>query len=142
MGNPPSSLTSLFTHLLKSKNNNATNTTKRLIDSHTAGIIHGMSRGTVTTLKHSLLGVGLHNLTGLKIPIKILSHLGHSIDYKVVNEIETTDVELAMMRLSLNDGIQESLVRETCLKFWWADNFNHKLETLSGHRVIDSMHIV
>ena len=50
--------------------------------------------------------------------------------------------ELAMMRLSLNDGMPESLVRETCLNFWWADNFNQKLETLSGHCVIDSTHIV
>ena len=65
MRNPPPSLTSVFTHLLKSKSNNATNRTKRLIDSYNADIIHGMSRGTVITLKHFLLGVGLHNLTGL-----------------------------------------------------------------------------
>eukprot|EP00112_Aurelia_sp_Birch-Aquarium-sp1_P005854 Seg1662.1 transcript_id=Seg1662.1/GoldUCD/mRNA.D3Y31 product="hypothetical protein" protein_id=Seg1662.1/GoldUCD/D3Y31 len=139
--NPPPSATSFFTHLLKSKGNNVTNTTKRLIDSYTADMIHSVTRGKVITLKHFLLGVGLHNLTGLKMPIKILSHLGHSIDYNVVCEIETAEAELAMMRLSLND-IPQNPARETCLKFWWADNFNQKLETLTGHGVIDSTHIV
>ena len=140
--NPPSSLTSFFAHLLRSKGNNITNRTKRLIDSYTADMIHGVSKGKVITLKHFLLGIGLHNLTGLKMPIKILSHLGHSIDYNVVCEIETAEAEVAMMRLSLNDDMPKSPARETCVKFWWADNFNQKLETLSGHGVIDSTHIV
>ena len=139
---PPPSATSFFTHLLKSKGHNITNTTKRLIDSYTTDMIHSVTRGKVITLKHFLLGVDLHNLTGLKLPIKILSHLGHSIDYNVVCEIETAEAELAMMRLSLNDDMQQNPTGEKCLKFWWADNFNQKLETLTGHGVIDSTHIV
>lgn len=67
--------------------------------------------------------------------------MGHSIDYNVVCEIETAEAELAMMRLSLND-MPQNPTGETCLKFWWADNFNQKLETLTGHGVIDSTHIV
>ena len=91
-----------------------------------------MSRGKVITLKHFLLGIGLLTVTGLKMPIKILSHLGHSIDYNVVCEIETAEAELAMMRLSLNDDMPKSPARETCVKVWWADTCNQKLETLSG----------
>ncbi len=116
--NPPPSATSFFTHLLKSKGNNITNRTKRLVDSYTADMIHGVTRGKVITLKHFFIGVGLHNLTGLKMPIKILSHLGHSIDYNVVCEIETAGAEFAMMRLSLNDDMPHNPMRETCLKFW------------------------
>ena len=28
------------------------------------------------------------------------------------------------------------------MTYWWADNFNQKLESLTGHGVIDSTHIV
>ena len=37
------------------------------------------------------------------MPIRILSHLGHSVDYTVVCEIETAEAELAMRHLPLNE---------------------------------------
>ena len=51
------------------------------------------------TLKHFLIGIGLHNLTGLKAPIKILSNLGHSTNYNLVCEVETAEAELALKLL-------------------------------------------
>ena len=53
-----------------------------------------VTRGKVATLKHSLIRLGLHNITGLKIPIKILSHLGHSTYYNLVCEVETSEAKL------------------------------------------------
>ncbi len=47
-----------------------------------------------------------------------------------------------MTRLSLNDDMPQNPTRETCLKYWWAANFNQKFETLSGYGIIDSTHIV
>ena len=47
------------------------------------------------TLKHFLVGLGLHNLTGQKVPIQILSHLGHCVDYNVVCSIETAEARAA-----------------------------------------------
>ena len=105
---------------VKAKDHDCSDTTRRLIDSYSSDLIRGVTRGRIITLKHFLISVGLHNLTGLKMPIRILSHLGHSIDYNVVCEIETAEAELAMISLSLN----EEPLEETFLTFWWADNFN------------------
>ena len=92
------------------------------------------------TLKHFLIGVGLHNLTGLKSPIQILSHLGHPIDYNIVCQIETAEAEKALQFYE-KDGILCSLepANETSmvLTYFWADKFNQNLESQTGHGVID-----
>ena len=46
-------------------------------------------------LKHFILGVGLHNVTGHQLPIRILSHLDHCTDYKTVGQSETAEAEIA-----------------------------------------------
>ena len=72
------------------------------------------------TLKHFLLGVGLHNLTGLKTPIKILSNLGHYINYDLVCEVET-EAELALKCTEDGHGIQPLQPRNenaSVLTFW------------------------
>ena len=101
--------------------------------------------GNVITLKHFLIGIGLHNLTGPKAPIKILSNLGHSINYKLVCEVETAEAELALKLLEEDQGVHSLLPisdNATVLTYWWADNFNHTLETQTGHGEINSTHIV
>ena len=99
-----------------------------------------MSREKVVTLKQFLLGVGLHNITGLKTPIRILSHLGHCIDYNLVCEIETSQAEEAIKHLENMELTETSI--DTPITYWWADNFNQTLETQTGHGAIDSIHIV
>ena len=47
------------------------------------------------TLKHYLLGLGIHSKTETKDPIVVLSRLGHSITYEKVLEIETAQAEVA-----------------------------------------------
>ena len=107
-------------------------------------MIHGVTRGKVVTLKHFLPGVGLHNITGLKLPIRVLSHLGHCIDYDLVCDIETAEAEVAqkMYENDLTQLTQISTTEAPILTYWWADNFSQTLESYSGHSVINSTHIV
>ena len=69
-------------------------TTKRLSDSFSQDVVHALSKGTLMTLKHASLGLGLHSLTGQKLPLTILSRLGHCINYDKMCKIETAQVEL------------------------------------------------
>ena len=87
----------------------------------------------------------MHNNTGLKTRIKILSHLGHCVDYNFVCEIETAQAEAALKQLEaeviegeLHDETQSSK-QET---YWWADNFNQIIGTQTGHGAMDSTHVV
>ena len=140
----PSILNEFFTCVLKSKDPPCSDSIKRLISSYGYHLIHGVTRGKVVTLKHFLLGVGLHNITGLKLPIRVLSHLGHCIDNDLVCDIETAEDEVAqkMYENDLTQLTQISATEAPILTYWWADNFNQTLESYSGHGVINSTHIV
>ena len=80
------------------------------------------------------------------MPIKVLSHLGHCIDYNLVCEIETAEAEIALQWLaeheisSLQQDHEDSDVQR--IVFWWFDNFNQKLDSASGYGTIDATHIV
>ena len=141
----PSTLNEFLRCVLKTRDHACSDSIKRLVNSYGSDLIHGVTRGKVITLKHFLIGVGLHNITGLKTSVKILSHLGHSVDYNLVCETETAEAEKAQS-FFLNDGTLQPLEPVTPEAFvwtyWWADNFNQKLESLTGHGVIDSTHIV
>ena len=62
----------------------------------------------MVTLKHFLIGLGLHNITGLKTPIQVLSHLGHSISYDLVCEVETAEAEAAQKWMSESQTPQQN----------------------------------
>ena len=102
--NFPTNLTEFLTNLLKSDCGNS-DVIERLVHSYGSDLIQGVTSGKVVTLKHFLIGLGLHNVTGLKTPIKILSHLGHSIDYNLVCEVETA--EAAQKWMSESQSLQQ-----------------------------------
>ena len=91
----PSSLINFLNILLKSTNHPNSEKVSRMVTFFSQDLIHGISRGRVVTLKHFLLGLGLHNITGQKLPIQILANLGHSLNYKSVCQIETAEAEIA-----------------------------------------------
>ena len=101
--NPPESVTSFLTQLLRNKDHPNREALTRLIESYTSDLIHGLTRGKVVTTKHFLLGLGLHNITGQRLhnitgqrlPIQILHRRGHCTDYNFVCEIETAEAETA-----------------------------------------------
>ena len=72
----PSSLINCRNILIKSTNHPNSEKVSRIVTSFSQDLIHGISRGRVVILKHFLLGLGLHNITGQKLPIQILANLG------------------------------------------------------------------
>ena len=114
---------------------------ERLPLSYTGDLIHGVTRGKVIILKHFLVGMGLHNITGQKLPIQMLSRLGHSVDYNTVCEIETVQVETALQNAEVNPlNLKPATENSTVLTVFLADNFNAKID--NDNKMINSTHIV
>ena len=132
----PESVNKFVSSLSKPEDHSLSDSMKRLVLSYTSDFIAAVSRGKVVTLKQFLLDIGLHDITALKAAVRILPHLGHSIDYNLVCEIETTQAEEAIKQLENMEIYTPST--DTGLRYWWADNFNQSLETQTGHGAIDS----
>ena len=80
--NPPPLVLKFIEHLLKSSQKHSTirsDNVTRLINPYASDLVHGVTRGKVTTAKHFLLALGMHNLTGQKKVIEINNRLGHCI---------------------------------------------------------------
>ena len=123
--------------LLKFKDHPCTNSLKRFIDSYGSDLIFIVTDGKVIMFKYFLLGVGLHNITGLKWPLIILSHMGHWFDNNLVCEIETAETEIAQKLYENGICEQPLLVETSVLAFWWADDFNQIFESSTVHGVIN-----
>ena len=96
----------------------------RLIQSYPSDLIHGVTRGKTITAKHFLLGLGLHNLTGQKIP-----SIGHGIGYNLGCEIETAQAEEAdcIAKGSGAFPIQPISSSHSVLTCFLVDNFDMNL---------------
>ena len=92
----------LFMNSLLSSTRHETSVANCLSLSYARDLIHGVTRGKVITLKHFLLGTGLHNITGQKLPIQLLSKLGHSIGYNLACEIETAEADIVLQNVEQN----------------------------------------
>ena len=141
---PPETLEFFLSHLLKNKDHPNRDNANRLVRSYSSDLIHGVTRGKTITAKHFLLGLGLHNLTGQKVPIQVLNHLGHCIDYNLVCEIETAQAEAAQQIASSSGALPIKPVSSTqsVLTYFWVDNFDMNLETQTGHGAVNSTHMV
>ena len=95
MESMPKSLTDFLSTLLINPGHISTSSTNCLIEFSSQDLIIGVTRGRVAMLKHFILGIGLHNITGQQLPIRILSHLDYCIDYKTVCQSETAKAEIA-----------------------------------------------
>ena len=98
----------------------------------------------MTMLNHCILGVGLHNITGQQLPIRILSHLGDCIDYKAVCQSETAEAEIArqLYQEGSSPGLRPISEDDVVLTHFWADNFDKKLKSDKGNDMINSIHLV
>ena len=81
----PKLLEVFFKELLSSKesHHNSSERVNRLAGSLSQDVVHAVSKGKFLTPKHASLALGLHSLTGQKLPITILARLGHCIKYDV-----------------------------------------------------------
>jgi large subunit ribosomal protein L9 len=84
----PASLNSFFKTLLTVKNRSK-DQTSIAIKSFSDDVIHLLSLGSILTLKHTLVGCGLHSMTGSRKLIDVLHKLNNTCSYDRVREIET-----------------------------------------------------
>ena len=141
----PQSTLNFLSHLLHNPDtrNKISEKMKCQIKSYAADLIHGVSQGKVITLKHFILGLGLHNMTGQKNTVKILNNLGHCINYETVCAIESSQAKIAQMMH--NEGTSPGLLPASnddyVFTYFWADNFNKKIER-DKDGMINSTHMV
>ena len=132
--NYPNSLTSFLSSLLKNKTHSPRATVLKHARSFAQDIIHSISNGKFLTLKHTLVGCGIHSMTGLRKPIDILASFGNSCTYDNVREIETAQAELAQHLMDTQFPLPLIPKDNTCIAlvhFWW-DNFDSSKETKEG----------
>ena len=116
-------------------------TVERLSLSCIRDLIHCVTRGNVINLKHFLVRMGLHNITGQKLPIQMLLRLGHSVDYNTVCEIETAQAEIALQNAEANPlKLKPAIKNSTVLTVFRADNSNAEIDTVN--KIINSTHMV
>ena len=141
---PPQSLVLFLGQLLKANDHSESNTVKRLVESYSSDLIHGVTRGKVITAKHFLLGLGLHNITGQKKPVQIINRLGHCIEYNVACEIETAHAEASQQQYADSGVLPVRPISANHIvnTFFWADNFDINLETKTGRGALNSTHMI
>ena len=141
---PPESVLEFLSCLLQNKDHPNREVVNHLIQSYAADLVHGVSCGRFITSKHFLLGLGLHNITGQKKPVQIVSHLGHSIDYNLVCEIETAQAEASQLLSTISGTlhVKPRASNDTVLTFFWVDNFDWNIEAQTGHGAINSTDMI
>ena len=72
--NPPAILALFYNNLLSAAKSHhvASSTTDRYVASFSQDAMHAVSNGDFVTLKHATLGLGLHSLTGQKLPLVVV----------------------------------------------------------------------
>ena len=115
-----------------------------MINSFSADLINAISKDKIVTPKHYLVGLGIHNITGQKVPVQVMSRLGHSISYSQVCEIETSFAELALHKAENEFEVLPILPEsdETVLTYFWVDNFNVKVEKIGGTSAVNTTHLM
>ena len=91
---PPACVTFLK-NLLKHPDHSMSSNITRRVESYSADLIHGVSKGQVLTAKHYLLALALHSLTGQKNIIQLTSRLGNCMTYNKVMDVETARAQKA-----------------------------------------------
>ena len=136
MESMPDELTEFLRMLLSPKDSHhiTSETINRHVSSFAQDLVHSISRGTFLTLKHTCVGLGLHSMTGMKIPIVILSRLDNSISYDTVLALETAQAEVSH-QFDLNEmglPIQPKGSSFTVPTVFWFDNFDSFIDNNTG----------
>ena len=116
----------------------------RLVNSFAQDITPAVSRRKKIQYKQLILRQGLHNLTGSRKVINILHKLGYCMSYNTVCEIETAQTECALEASKLNDilALKPILLDQTVFTYFWADNFNIKVDRIGGGGSINATHLM
>ena len=106
----------------------------RFLESYKAHLIFGITRGKCLTAKPFLLPTGLHNITGSRTVIDVLSHLGHCVDYDKTCQIETAQAKKNQKRANDETILPFKPRDEACIvpTFFRVDNFDVMIESQKG----------
>lgn len=133
---PPECLVKFLMQLIQpqSTHHTASNDSRKLAESISQDLIYAFSNGKFLTQKHTLLGIGLHNMTGKKNVVSMLRKLGHSISYDQVRLIETAQAELAQQMIDIGCSLPltPSSASDTVPTYFWWDNFDCMKENNVG----------
>lgn len=123
---PPESVRNFFESVLGQPGRCGNTSISRLVDSFSQDLVHGVTKGKTLMEKHFLIGLGVHNLTGQRNVVEILSKLGHSVSYTMTSEILTANAEscLEKSRLTSLLPLHPSRAGEIVLSHFWVDNFD------------------
>ena len=136
MESTPASLLDFLRVLLSPKEMHhvTSETINRHVESFAQDVIFSITKGSFLTLKHTCVGLGLHSMTGMKLPIVILSHLGHSINYDYAMEIGTAQAEVSEKfdTQNMNLPIQPNDSCSTIPTIFWFDNYDAFVDNTTG----------
>ena len=123
-----------FTSLLKNQSHAAGENVHRAVDSMTDDVINSVSNGNIYTLKHILMGCGMHSIDGSRQDIDIMHKMNNCCSYDLVRAIETAQAELAI-ELSKRQFplpiVPKDEYSSVLIRFWW-DNFDVQKENREG----------
>jgi len=143
---PPKSINTFLTAIFDSYNNTKclTNIQRKMISSIASDMVFGASSGKFIQLKHFLLSVGLHDLTGSRKVIDIVHGLGHCLSYNTTMEIKTGVAEQVLEQVC-SSGIlplQPSSTQNVVPTFFWVDNFDIKIDRVLGGGSVNNTHLM
>ena len=130
----PDCLKNFFTALLKYKTKSAGDTVLLAVDSMIDDVIHSISNGDIYTVKHILMGCGMHSISGSRQDIDIMHKMNNCCSYDLVRAIETAQAELAIELSSRQFPLPLAPKDDFCyvlLRIWW-DNFDVIKENKEG----------
>ena len=140
----PNQVTMFLENLLKPTGKPLTEKLTRFINSFASDFVSAIGGGKITTAKHFLVVLGLHNLTGQKKVVQILHKLGHCMNYDLTCEIETSQAKLALEQQS-SSSISPLLPKNNVnyvLTYFWVGNVDRLVELMQGDGSVHSTHLV
>ena len=120
------------------------NNMTRFLESYKADLSFSVTCGKCLPAKHFLLATGLHNITGSRTVIDVLSYLGHYVDYDKASQIDTAQA-IETQNTANDETILPFKPRdEKCIvsTFFCADNFDITIESHKGVRPVTTHLIV
>jgi len=95
---PPESLNLFLKSLLSTAGHsvNRSSKTMRTVDSIAQDIVSSITKKSTLQLKHVLLALGLHTLTGSRKVVDLVHKFGHCMSYNLTCEVETAQAEQSL----------------------------------------------
>ena len=100
-----------------------------LVISVSDDIVYAVTKGQVKPSKHCLLGLGITSIAGSRKVIDLLNTFGHSLNYNMVEELETDVASTICDKQVMPDGIALQAGLAPGLAFI---NYNENTAMLSG----------